>query len=83
MWPVLMRAVQTYAPYIVFPVACTIGFIGYNIEDWVSDKHTPYRESAIERREKRREEEKDAPVQDLVPKTIFEKNISPSLIKQT
>jgi len=88
-WPVLWAAVRTYAPYLVFPAAATIGFIGYNLEDWFRDKYTPWRETAIERREKRRLEEMNKS-EDLtqeeslknktfVPKSIFEKNVSPTL----
>ena len=56
MWPAILAFGRAYAPYIVMPVAGVVGFIGYNIEDWLSDKHTPFRESTIERREKRRED---------------------------
>jgi len=49
----------------------------YNLEDWLSDKHTPSRKSAIERREDRRANEGEAEYK--VPKTIFERNVSPGL----
>lgn len=82
MWPVIMAAARAYAPAILFPVALTIGFIGYNLENLVSDKHTPSRESVIERREKRILQELEQDIQEpLVPKTIFEKNVSPGLQK--
>jgi len=82
MWPVLLAAARAYAPAILFPVALTIGFIGYNIESLVSDKSTPSRESVIERREQRHLQELDQDKKEpLVPKTIFEKNVSPGLQK--
>lgn len=31
MWP-LWVALRTYAPYVTFPAALVIGFVGYNIE---------------------------------------------------
>jgi len=57
--------------------AILLGLIGYNLEDWLSDKHTPSRKSAIERREDRRANEGEAEYK--VPKTIFERNVSPGL----
>ena len=80
MWPAILAFGRAYAPYIVMPVAGVVGFIGYNIEDWLSDKHTPFRESTIERREKRRE---DGDNDYKVPTTIFEKNVSPTLEKKS
>jgi hypothetical protein len=86
-----MAALRTYAPYIVFPVAATIGVIGYNIESLLSDRYTPWRESTITRREQRRLEEQLNPGSDssadslknpdFVPKNIFERNTSPTLKK--
>ena len=60
-----------------------MGFIGYNIEDWLSDKYTPHRASTIERREERRSMEalKEGSESFKVPDTIFEKNVSPGLEK--
>lgn len=72
-----MQVLRTYAPYVTFPIAVVIGTIGYNLESLVSDKHTPSRETAIERREKRREGEKEEEF--TLPKTIFERNTSPTL----
>jgi len=77
MWPIITAMARTYAPQIVLPAAMVAGFIGYNLEDWLSDKHTPSRKSAIERREERRANEGEADYQ--VPKTIFERNVSPGL----
>jgi hypothetical protein len=47
-WPVIMAAARTYAPYITFPFALVIGFVGYNIEGWArGGKSTPYREEGV------------------------------------
>ena len=70
MWPWILATARAYAPAIVFPVAVVAGVIGYNIEGFISDKHTPWRESTIQRREERRERESD---EFAVPKTIFER----------
>lgn len=86
MWPVLIAAARTYAPYVVFPFAAIIGVIGYSIESTVSDKYTPWSGSVNERREQRmlsEQESKQSSLQnpDFVPANIFEKNVSPSLRK--
>ena len=46
-WPLIMAAARTYAPYITFPAALVVGFIGYNLEGWISDKNTPFKEEGI------------------------------------
>jgi len=95
MLPAIMAAARAYAPWMVFPFAVMIGGIGYALEGAVSDKHTPWKESAIERRQKRLLSENDSNIfdktgeiqtnsltnPDFVPKTIFEKNVSPGLQK--
>ncbi|XP_045462096.1 small integral membrane protein 12-A [Harmonia axyridis] len=53
MWPILMRVASRYAPYITLPFAGVVGFIGYNLENWLSDKYTPYHESIKESRGER------------------------------
>ena len=69
---------RAYAPYIVLPIA--MGFVGYNIEEWLSDKHAPYSKSAMDRREERQEKEaREGTGEFKIPATIFEKNVSPGL----
>ena len=70
MWPWFIATARAYAPAIVFPIAVVAGVIGYNIEGFISDKHTPWRESTIQRREERRDKESD---EFVVPKNIFER----------
>ena len=82
MWPLVAAWVRTNLPYVVMPAAVVVGFVGYNLEDWLSDKHTPSRESALERREQRRSREAMEGTNEFkVPATIFEKNVSPGLEK--
>ena len=47
MLPAIMAAARAYAPWMVFPFAVMIGGIGYALEGAISDKHTPWKESAI------------------------------------
>lgn len=90
MWPIIMNFLRINAPYITLPFAAMIGVIGYNIEGWVSDRYTPFKKSVEEQREERllqNIENTDAKVVEslkekkFVPHTIFEKNVSPSLIQ--
>lgn len=88
MLPVIFTFLRTYAPYVTLPVAAVVGFIGYNLEAILSDKYTPYQKSIEEKREDRLMEEnlsKDVTKVDslkerkFVPRSVFEKNVSPSL----
>jgi len=87
MWPALMVAARTYAPFVVFPFAFIIGAIGYSIEGSVSDKYTPFQDSVIKRREQRQLEEVEMAGSslennsDFIPKNVFQKNQSPQLVK--
>ncbi|XP_078675596.1 small integral membrane protein 12-like [Branchiostoma floridae x Branchiostoma belcheri] len=82
MWQVFLR---TYAPYITFPFALVIGFVGYNFENLVrGGRQQPYRNKSIleEREERKLEaiEEKDPTEVDMlkekkfVPRTVLDKN---------
>ncbi|XP_078592136.1 small integral membrane protein 12-like [Branchiostoma floridae x Branchiostoma japonicum] len=82
MWQVFIR---TYAPYITFPFALVIGFVGYNFENLVrGGKQQPYRNKSIleEREERKLEaiEEKDPTEVDklkekkFVPRSVLDKN---------
>lgn len=42
MWPLILQFVRANAVYITLPVAAVVGVIGYNIENLISDKYTPY-----------------------------------------
>jgi len=87
-WPVILAMVRTYAPYVLIPITTVIGFVGYGLETTVSDRNTPGpSDSVVNRRDDRRLEEESNNVESLknqnfVPKTIFEKNTSPTLKKE-
>ncbi len=69
MWPVLVHLARTYSPALVFPFAFVIGAVGYKMEGWISDRHTPWQERpALQRRLEREEQEF------VVPETIFDRN---------
>ncbi|XP_053965353.1 small integral membrane protein 12-A [Anastrepha obliqua] len=83
MWPILMAVLRRNAVYITLPIAGVVGFIGYNLERILSDRHTPYNKSIQENRAERlAEEELTNPTH--VDKlrlnvNILERNLPPSL----
>ncbi|CAG9857531.1 unnamed protein product [Phyllotreta striolata] len=84
MWPVIFTALRTYAPYVTLPFAAVVGIIGYNLENLLSDKYTPYNKSIEEQRQERLlgdgSLEEPANVEKLIYKAnILDKNLSPSL----
>ncbi|KAF5284166.1 hypothetical protein FQR65_LT00166 [Abscondita terminalis] len=85
MWTIwAFRALRTYAPYITLPFAAAIGYIGYNFENFVSDKYTPFSEPIKEARSERllTDEKLDsaASVEALkYSANVLGKNVSPSL----
>lgn len=42
MWPIVFRVLRQYAPFVTLPFAAVVGYVGYHIEDFMSDKYTPY-----------------------------------------
>src|SRR5690625_1734172 len=95
MIPALIGLARVYAPYVMFPVALVVGTIGYNVEWSIRDKNNPkggqrpsVEQERNERRLKQLDEQTDLTQVDsldslkaktFVAKTIFEKNLSPSL----
>ena len=89
MLPAIWAVARIYGPYIVFPVAVIIGAVGYNLESILSDRQNAYKNIRnsidTERSERLLTDTSDATqVESLkkhsfVPKTIFERNVSPSL----
>lgn len=88
--PALYAALRVYAPYVTFPVAVIVGIIGYNIEGLVSDRRTPNKKTSIDEERKERLLHELDSQQDVtkverlkdksfVPKTVLERNVSPSL----
>ncbi|EDW01360.1 small integral membrane protein 12-A [Drosophila grimshawi] len=88
MWPVVMALLRRNAVYITLPIAAVVGFIGYNLEDLLSDKYTPYSPSIQEIRVKRLADESSvenaAKVEKLrLNSSVLERNLSPSLQPKT
>lgn len=85
MWPIIMQFMRSNAAYITLPVAAVVGVIGYNLENLLSDRYTPYNKPVQDQRFERLEEEllKDPTnVQKLKYKeNVLGKNVSPSLQK--
>uniref|UniRef100_A0A131XEY7 Uncharacterized protein n=1 Tax=Hyalomma excavatum TaxID=257692 RepID=A0A131XEY7_9ACAR len=88
--PALYAALRVYAPYVTFPVAVIVGIIGYNIEGLISDRRTPNKKKSIDEERKERllhelDSQKDVTQverlkdKSFVPKTVLERNVSPSL----
>lgn len=75
MYQILVRVVSRYAPIITFPVAVVLGFLGYSLENIITDKKTPYLENSIEDlREKRFMNNPEKEYHTSIPKSIFERN---------
>lgn len=92
MIPAIIALARTYAPIVMFPVAVVIGTIGYNIEWRLRDRNNPnggqqpsVEATRDERLLRQLDEVSDVTnVESLksktfVAKSIFEKNLSPSL----
>lgn len=89
MWP-LMVALRTYAPYITLPFAAVVGFVGYNVEKYFRTP-PPSRPSVEDQRTDRllkelvdgdKVEQATLKEKAFVPKTIFERNVSPGLVEE-
>jgi len=84
MLPVIYAFLRTYAPYITLPFAGLVGFIGYNLENVLSDKYTPYSKSIEEQRKERLLDEEKLKNAANVEKLKYQanvlgQNLSPSL----
>jgi len=85
---------RLYAPYITVPAAAIVGVIGYNLENILSDKYTPYKKESIDEARTNRllAEQKDFTDPNVyerlkdkkfVPKSVFDRNLSPGLSEKT
>ncbi|XP_050315082.1 small integral membrane protein 12 [Anthonomus grandis grandis] len=84
MWPVIYTFLRTYAPYVTLPFAGLVGVIGYNLENILSDKYTPYNKSISEQRKERLLDEEKLKNAENVEKLKYQanvlgQNLSPSL----
>jgi hypothetical protein len=80
MWPLVYGFLRSNARYVVFPVAVIIGVVGYNVENLVSSKYTPYNQSIIQQRIERQTSEAElTKIKNAVYENVLEKNLSESL----
>lgn len=77
MWPLLLRF-SRFAPSITLPFAAVVGFIGYHIEGWISNRHTPSTAPILQQREERLLNNIDSTTLKVKHKPL-EVNLSPSL----
>ncbi|CAD6230560.1 GSCOCG00006820001-RA-CDS [Cotesia congregata] len=79
--PLLMNALKRYVPIVTLPFAGIIGFIGYNLEGWLSDKYTPSTEPVIDQRTERllKNIDSDGVQSAKVKHNPLDVNLSPSL----
>lgn len=67
-----------YVPLLPFPLVAVIGFIGYNIEGWLSDRYTPSTAPVNQQRMERLLENVDS-TSTKKKHSPLEVNLSPSL----
>ncbi|XP_060534031.1 small integral membrane protein 12-A [Cylas formicarius] len=84
MLPVIYGFLRAYAPYVTLPFAAVVGFIGYNLENILSDNYTPYHKSIEEQRKERLLSEEKLQSAENVEKLKYKANVlgtnlSPSL----
>ena len=78
MWPIVMGVLRRYTPYVTLPFAAVVGFVGYHIEGWVSDRYTPASAPILQQREERLLANMDSNT--IIRKhNPLEVNLSPSL----
>ena len=92
MWPVLLAAGRSYAPYLVFPAAVVVGTIGYLIETNVRDKDRGkiQAQSTLEARGDRQLETLSTePTQVVslkerkdIPRSVLDRNLKPGVYTQ-
>lgn len=83
MWNLVLVALRQYIPVVALPVAVVVGFIGYNAETVLSDKHTEGRKLTVaEERDERILQEMDGKTSDgndnryskSLPQTVLNRN---------
>lgn len=78
MWPVVMTVLRRYTPYVTLPFAAVVGFVGYHVEGWISDRYTPSTVPVVQQRQERFLENIDSSTTKSKHKPL-EVNLSPSL----
>lgn len=78
MWPIVFGMVRRFVPYVMLPVTGLIGYVGYHLEGWISDRYTPATAPVLQQREERFLENIDSGVARKKHNPL-EVNLSPSL----
>ncbi|XP_016844381.1 small integral membrane protein 12 [Nasonia vitripennis] len=78
MWPIVLGVLRRYSPYITLPFAACVGFIGYHLEGYISDRYTPGTAPIKQQREERLLANLDSHVTKKKHNPL-EVNLSPSL----
>jgi len=50
MWPIILNALRVYTPYVLLPVTMTVGYLGYNLENWLRKNDEKKPKSLMEER---------------------------------
>lgn len=79
MWPLIIGIFRRYAPIVTFPFAAVIGFAGYHVEGWLSDRHTPSTAPILHQRQERLLQGLDSDSAKRKKHNPLEVNLSPSL----
>lgn len=74
-----MSVLRRYVPYVTLPVAGAVGYLGYHIEGWISDRYTPPTAPIKQQREERFLENIDNITITRKKHNPLEVNLSPSL----
>lgn len=78
MWPLIVRSLGQFGKYITIPFVGLIGFIGYNVEGWLSDRYTPATAPITQQRQERLLANMDSSTNKKKHNPL-EVNLSPSL----
>lgn len=78
MWPLIVRSLGQFGKYITIPFVGLIGFIGYNVEGWISDRYTPATAPITQQRQERLLQNIDSSTTKKKHNPL-EVNLSPSL----
>ncbi|EFN80095.1 hypothetical protein EAI_06514 [Harpegnathos saltator] len=78
MWPLIVRSLGKFGKYATFPFVAVIGYIGYNMEGWISDRYTPPTAPITQQRQERLLENIDSSITKKKHNPL-EVNLSPSL----
>ncbi|KZC08669.1 hypothetical protein WN55_10691 [Dufourea novaeangliae] len=78
MWILWGRVFSKFGNYIQLPIGCVVGYLGYCIEGYISDRYTPATASIKQQREERLLEDTDSACSQRVHHPL-EFNLPPSL----